>query len=739
MTDLAISASRRDVLKTASAAGLMLTFSFPGIASAAAGGPAELNAFVMIGSDGKVTIKARNPEIGQGVKTSLPMLIAEELDVAWSAVQIETPDANEAVYGLQLAGGSRSIPAAWDPMRRAGAAARWMLVQAAAKQWACPASDCRTEAGQVIHVPTGRKLSYGALAPACADIPAPDLKTLTLKAPADFKIIGKPFPQSDTPAIVKGTPLFGIDVVRPGMLFATCMKAPVFGAKVASADLAAAQAVKGVRRAFIIDGDPSGMDPTSKISTPRIYGKGLLPAVVVVADSWWTARTALDKLNVKWAEHPTSAQSSSGFLEKAKAFFATGKGESVRKNQGDFDKAFAGAATKVEAEYSYPFVAHATMEPMNCTAEFRNGKLEVWAPTQMPQAGRLLVAATLGIKPEDITIHLTRCGGGFGRRLANDYMVEAAWIAREMGVPVKLLWTREEDMRHDTYRPTGFHFMRGGVDAKGNAVAMYDHFATFGADGKAMYDAEGLPEFPSSFVPNFRAEQSLMSLGVPTGPLRAPRSNALCFVQQSFLDEMAHAAGQDPLAFQLKLLGDRQIVGEGYEAFNAPRMKGVLQAVAKMANWGAPLPAREGKGIAGYFSHQGYVAQVVHVAVSPAGEIKVKKVWCAADVGSMIVNPSGATNQVDGAIQDGLSQALFQEIVIAGGQTEQSNFTDYRLMRMNESTPVEIQFIRSDNPPTGLGEPALPPVIPALTNAIFVATGKRIRSLPINPEMLKSA
>ncbi|MDF0542934.1 xanthine dehydrogenase family protein molybdopterin-binding subunit [Sphingobium sp. H39-3-25] len=738
MTDATLSPTRRDLLKAVSSAGLLLSFSWPMAAGAVQGDAAQLNAFVMIGSDGKVTIKARNPEIGQGIKTSLPMLIAEELDVEWSAVLIETPDADEAVYGVQLAGGSRSIPAAWEPMRRVGAAARWMLVQAAAKRWACPDTECRTEAGEVIHQPTGRKLAYSILAPACADIPTPDLKTMVLKSPADFKIIGKPVAQYDTRAIVEGVPMFGIDIVRPGMLYATCRKAPVFGAKVASVDLSPAQAVKGVRKAFVIEGHPDAWDPNLKISAPRIYGKGLLPAVVVVADSWWAARSAADKLDIKWADHPTAAQSSDGFLKAAEGFFATGKGETILKSHGDFDKAFADAPIKVEAEYRYPFLAHVALEPMNCTAEFRDGKLELWAPTQMPQAGRMLCALMLGIKPEDITIHLTRCGGGFGRRLANDYMVEAAWIAREMGRPVKLLWTREEDMQHDTYRPMGVHFFRGGIDAQGNAIALYDHFATFGSDGKAIYDSEGQTEFPWDYVPNLRMENSLTALGVPTGPLRAPRSNAMAFVQQSFIDEMAHAAKQDPLAFQLKMLADRPMAKEGDAAFNPARMRGVLQAAAKMAGWGeGALPPREGKGIGCYYSHVGYVAQVAHVAVSPEGEVTVKKVWCAADVGSTIVNPSGATNQIEGAVQDAISQALFQEIKIVDGRTEQSNLTDYRLLRMNESAPVEIQFVKSDNPPTGLGEPALPPVVPAITNAIFVATGKRIRSLPIDPATLK--
>lgn len=732
-----IETTRRAVLQSVSAAGLLLSFSIAP-RGAAAGVTGRINAFVLIGADGIVTIKAKNPDMGQGVKTSLPMLIAEELDVAWSQVRIEMADADMTLYGLQGSGGSRSIPANWDALRRVGAAGRHMLMQAAARQWQCGPDECATKAGKVIHKPSGRTLSYGALAPACEGIAAPDPKTLTLKSPADYTIIGKPFPQSDTPAIVTGKPLFGIDVVRPGMLYATLAKAPVFGAKALRANLAAAQAVAGVKRAFIIEGDPNGMNPMAKIPQPRIYGNGLLPGVAVVADSWWAAQKGREALAVEWADHPTSAQSTKGFEAYAQAAFARGKGETVTASMGDFDKAYAGAAVKVEADYAYPFLAHAPMEPMNCTADFRNGKLEIWAPTQMPETGRLLCAATLGIKPEDITIHMTRVGGGFGRRLANDYMVEAAFLAREMGVPVKLIWSREDDIQHDNYRPAGWHSMRGGLDAQGKVVALYDHFATFGEGGKAIYDAENPTVFPWAFVANHRKEQSLTPLGVPTGPLRAPRSNAASFAAQSFIDEMAHAAGHDPLAFQLTMLGDMAPIGEGENAFNAARMKGVLRKVGEMAQWGKlALPPREGMGIACFFSHQGYFAEVVHVAVAKDGAVKVRKVWCAADIGHTIVNPSGALNQIEGAIQDGLSQALFQKITIASGAVEQANFFDYPLLRMPDSTPVEVEFLRTNFSPTGLGEPSLPPVIPALANAIFMATGKRIRSLPVSTEALK--
>ena len=721
-------ASRRDLIQLAAGGGggLVLGFSLAGKGEAAASAPSRLNTYVTVRPDGWVEVVSKNPEIGQGVKTSMPMMIAEELDADWSKVRTVQADSDPALYGRQFAGGSMSTPLHWDELRRVGAAGRALLVAAAAKAWGVEPGTCTTEPGRVVHKASGRSADYGSLATAAAALPPPDPRSLKLKDPKDFRIIGRPMAQVDTPSIVTGKPLFGIDMVLPGMLFATFEKAPVFGAGVESADLDAARAVKGVRKAFIVQG----------AGAPE----GLSPGVAVVADSWWRARKGREKLNTRW-KAPAEPGLSSADLESRMAGTARWSVDRIERHDGDVDAALKGAAKRIEAAYHYPYLAHAPLEPQNCTAHFKDGRMEIWAPTQNPESGRQLVAKILGLKPEAITIHIVRSGGGFGRRLSNDYMVEAAWIAREAGAPVKLLWTREDDMRHGFYRPAGWHMFEGGLDASGKVIAWHDHFLTPG-QGVQVARSAGMSatEFPARFVPNFRYGLSILPSPAPTGPLRAPGSNGISFAVQGFIDELAHAAGADPLEFRLRLLGDAGMVGTpGRDGYDAGRMRGVLKKVAEVSGWGrTKMAPGQGQGVAFHFSHLGYFAEVVQVRVAKDGQVKVEKVWVAGDVGRQIVNPSGAINQVQGSVLDGLSGALGQAITLEGGAVVQGNFDDYRLMRISEAPPVEVHFVLSDNPPTGLGEPALPPAPPALCNAIFAATGKRVRRLPVDPAQLAS-
>ncbi|SFD21359.1 xanthine dehydrogenase family protein molybdopterin-binding subunit [Massilia yuzhufengensis] len=735
-----LSASRRGFLRTSAVTGaFMLGMSADGALAAtarAAGSPSPdfvPNAFIRIGRDGRVTLISKQPEIGQGIKTSLPMVIAEELEVAWKDVRVVQGDLDTALYGPQGAGGSSSTPNNYENFHRLGATARTMLVQAAANAWKVPAAECTAANGAVIHGPSKRRLGYGALAEAASKLPVPDPAQVVLKDPATFTLLGTRVGGVDNAAIVAGRPLFGIDVRLPGMLYAVYAKCPVFGGKPVSANLDAVKAMPGVKDAFLIEG-------TANLN-------GLRPGVAIVATSTWAALRARRSLEVVWDEGEGAGHSWAGFSAQAQAASKKAGAATVRKD-GDVPAALAGAAKVVEAAYSYPFISHASMEPQNCTALFKpeDGSLELWAPTQNPGAGQALVTTTFGIPKEKITLHIIRSGGGFGRRLSSDFIVEATAIARKVAAPVKLTWTREDDLQHDHFRPGGFHFLRGGVDAAGKAVAWHNHFVSFAnrveRDGKSVLAAGSggslaADEFPGRWLANCQVEQTNLECRIPMGPWRAPGSCVFAWVLHSFIDELAHAAGRDPLAFRMELLGDRDLVPASTERglpYDVKRMRNVLREVAERAGWGKKtFPRGQGQGIAFHFSHRGYVAQVAEVTVSRDGKLKVDRVVVAADVGAQIVNLSGAENQVEGSVIDGLSTMMFPELTLDKGRIVQSNFHDYGLLRMPDTpTKIETHFIKTANPVTGLGEPALPPLAPAVCNAIFAATGKRVRQLPLS-------
>jgi isoquinoline 1-oxidoreductase beta subunit len=723
--------NRRDFLKISGLGGLVLAFYIKSgpqaeaAEGAAASGDFSPNAFIRIAPSGAVTIVSKQPEMGQGVKTSLPMVIAEELEVPWKGITIEQGDFDEKLYGNQGAGGSQSTPRNYDTFRLLGATARTMLITAAAQTWGVPASECRAENASVVHASKG-KLEYGKLVAAASKLPVPDKDSVKLKDPKDFKLLGKRVPQYDSVKIVTGQPLFGIDVKLPGMLYAVYEKCPAFGGKAVSANLDQIKTLPGVKDAFILEGN-------GKV-------KELCSGVAIVGDSTWACFSARKQLKVTWDEGKVASESWDGFVAQAKEKAAQPGQKTLRKD-GDVDAALGSAAKKVEAEYIYPFISHANLEPQNTTAHWKNGVMEIWSPLQIPSAGAGLVTKVLSIPAEKVKIHINRAGGGFGRRISADYLIEAAAIAHKVNAPVKLTWAREDDLRHDHMRPGGIHFLKGGVDASGKIVAWKHHSFTFGEGGSPGSGGGFNGDiFPWGAIANFQADQTMFDTGWPMGPWRAPGSCVFGWVLHSFLDELAHAAGRDPLEVRLELL-DQQATkatgGSGKKGggggFNVGRMRDVLKFAAEKAGWGKKkFEKGQGAGLAFYFSHLGYFAQVAEVTVTKEGELKVDRFVTGYDVGAQVVNLSGAENQIEGSIVDGLSVLKYQELNIERGRVVQSNFDNYPLLRTTEApTKIESYNLKTNHPTTGMGEPAIPPVAPAICNAIFAATGKRVRQFPL--------
>jgi isoquinoline 1-oxidoreductase beta subunit len=686
-----------------------------------AAGGFQPDALLRILPDGKVVITSKLPEIGQGVKTALPMLIAEELDVDWSSVSVEQGDLNDR-YGQQLANASQSMPRNYLALRRVGAVARAMLVEAAAGTWAVPARECTTRSGVVSHPGSGRSLRYGELLQRAAAIPLPDPRSVPLKAATDFRLVGTRVPDVDLGSMLVGRALYGIDVQMPGMRYAVYEKSRALAARVASANLDQVKQEPGVLDAFVLEGDRSGP-------------MGMQPGVAIVADSTWAALRARRTLKVEWGPS-AGGDTWEALLAKASARALEPGMTLLVDRGGDIEAALGGAAKVVESAYSYPFIAHAALEPLNCTAHFHDGRMEIWAGTQAPDWAREQVARGLGLDKERIRIHLLRSGGSFGRRLSSDFIVEAAAIAYRVGVPVKLMWTRQDDLQHDHYRAAGYHRLRAGLDARGELAAWHGHYVTFSQYGQPQAPlASG--EFPFDGVSACRVEQSALDIALPMGAWRAPGANVHAWVMESFVDELASAAGHDPLEFRVALLEQTsrrrwtRWLSRG-PAFQPERALAVLRAVAQRAQWGRAMGPGKGQGIAFHASYGGYVAQVAEVSVSGQGRLKVDRIVCVCDVGEQIVNLSGAEAQVQGAIIDGLSAAWLQQIDFARGGVSASGFADYPLLRIGEAPAVvDVHFLASGNPVSGLGEPPLPPVAPAICNAIYKAVALRIRSLPL--------
>ena len=727
--------NRRDFLQAGATGGaaLVIGFHLHGLAFGAEERqekkpPSPFDAWVRIAPDNRVTLILGKSEMGQGVMTSLPMILAEELYVDWKQVTVEQAPTNPAIYDHGT-GGSGSVSGSWLPLRQAGAAAREMLITAAAQRWNVNRNTCKPQDGGVLHGARKQFLTYGELVNDAAKLPIPDFNEVPLKNADDFTIVGHDHKRFDAAAKSTGAAKFGIDSRMTGMQYAVIARCPVFGGKVAKFDAAKAKEVPGVRDVITID--PVG---------PGAFSAG---GIVVLADNSWAAMQGRKALDITWDEGPNAGESSES-LSKQFLKNAAKPGKIVR-NEGDADAALGSAAKKVEAVYEFPFAPHACMEPMNCTVHIRPDGAEAWVPTQGPQWAQDVIAKVSGLPHEKVNVRTTLMGGGFGRRYQGDFVMEAAQVAKATGRPVMVLWTREDDMQHDFYRPASYHRLQGVIDAQGK-LAAWKHFQS-STSIAAMWNKEGgekpeASEFgTAAFIPyqtpNFRVEYALAHSGVPRAWWRSVEHSSSGFVVERFVDELAAAAGADPLAFRLRLIGDARKIPdftnpkEG-NPLDTARLKGVLQLAAEKAGWGKPLPKGVGRGIAGYYSFESYTAAVAEVGVDK-GALRIHRLVYAVDCGRP-VNPEGVAAQVESAAIYGLSAVMKDAITIDRGRVQQSNFNDYDMPRMSDMPKIEVHVTRSNEDPTGIGEPGLPVVAPAVCNAIFACTGKRLRRLPLKSE-----
>ncbi len=714
--------NRRAFLKAGAAAGggLLLSVRLPvSMRDAEAASPTAAdrfapNGFIRIGRDGRVTLIVHKAEMGQGVYTSMPMLVAEELEVGLDQVHLEPAPPDHTLYAdpllhQQATGNSTSVRGAWEPLRRAGATGRAMLVSAAAQSWKVDASSCRAERGTVIHVPTGRRVTYGALADAAAKLPVPD--TVALKDPKDFRLIGTPAKRLDSPDKVNGKAQFGIDVKVPGMKVATVAACPVFGGKLAGVDESKAKAVTGVRQVVRLDN-----------------------AVAVIGDHMWAAQRGLRALDIRWDEGPHAALTTADIVQQLET--ASQKPGVVARREGDVVRAMAGAARKVEAVYQTPFLAHATMEPMNCTVHVRKDGCDVWVGTQVQTAAQAAAAQVTGLPLEKVRLHQYLLGGGFGRRLEIDFIAQAVQIAKRVEGPVKVVWTREEDTQHGVYKPYFYDRLAAGLDEQGMPIAWSHRLTGSSVTARMVPPAfkngldpdtiEGAAEppytFPNMLVDYVRQEPP----GIPTGWWRGVGPTHNVFVVESFIDELAAAAKKDPFEYRRALLA------------GSPRARGVLELAVEKAGWGKPLPSGRGRGISLVHAFgETYIAQVAEVSVSKEGDVHAHRMVVAVDCG-MIVNPDTVKAQMESGVNFGLGAALFNEITLKGGRVEQANFNNYRALRINEAPVIDVYLVKSAEAPGGIGEPGTCGVAPAVTNAIFAATGKRLRKLPVDSAQLRS-